>query len=65
MSNVVDCPNCETPFDAVEDTGRIIACPHCQKKWSELHAMVDPDYSEPENVEIVRNHDGSVEVTPR
>lgn len=65
MTNVVDCPNCSEPFDAVEDTGHIIACPHCQTPWSKLHAMVDPDYSEPGDVEIRRNHDGSVEVTAR
>lgn len=65
MTNLVDCPNCDEEFDAVEDTGRIIACPHCRAKWSDLHAVVDPDYVEPENVEIQRNHDGSVEVTAR
>lgn len=56
--NEVPCPNCDEAFDAVEDTGLIVACPHCRKTWSELHALVDPDYTEPEDVEIDYPFDG-------
>lgn len=63
MTNIVPCPNCEEEFDAVAASRRINpACPHCRKTWGQLHTLVDPDYSNVEDVEIRRNHDGTVEV---
>lgn len=64
MAGTVACPSCESEIDAVSAAKRINpACRTCGATWGDLHDIASgDDQPDPDNVEISRNHDGTVEV---